>query len=148
MNELFGNVFIGLKPLFWEIEVSTDETYNVWGPGSASIGLKIINDVPVVAFYFQNQQENFFIHINYPSYSAPSEAWMSGNGVYFLLKLVNDVTDDLLESQMVSLSKSDSQKFIEACKGQIGKDPEFIQDSIDFLYDNDFSSYQWLKIPD
>ena len=145
MNELFGNVFIGLKPLFWEMEVSTNENYNVWGPGSASGRLQIINGVPVIAFYFQNQQENFFIHINYPSYSAASDAWMSGKGVYFLLKLVNAVTDDLLVSQMISLSNDESQKFIEACRGQIGKDPEIIQASIDFLYDNDFSSYHWLK---
>jgi len=144
MENVLNNIRITPTSLTWDVDVFTKETANPWGEELASCQLFVINQVPIIAFYFSVPEQNFFIGINYAKYSRCSDDWMKSPILYFTLKLINSESEKVLDYKVVKFSPDERNTFIEACKDQIGTEPEFIDASIDFLYDNDFSTYGWL----
>lgn len=67
------------------------------------------------------------------------------NQVYEIIKEVKkSESGNVLDYKVVKLSKEERTSLIQACKSHIGSEPEFIDASIDFLYDNDARTYEWL----
>ena len=144
MGNFLDNLQINTTPLTWDVQVFTKDTVSTWGEELVSHKLFLINHVPVVVFYFSNPEENFFVSINYTTYNRASDDWMLSPILHFTLKLINSEYGNVLDYKVVKLSKEERSILIQACKNHIGIEPEFIDASTDFLYDNDFITFDWL----
>ena len=117
-----------------------------FGSTEVKYRLKLINGVPLIIFLFSDPNENFFVAVNFPELlQKGNSGWFQKVKIVFFLRRFEmpDTFDHKIPLRL-ELSISDSEEFKNNCLAQSGKSVEWIEATIDHIYDNDFKDYEWL----
>lgn len=143
-----SNDIINIYPnsQYLEIVVHSNLNYQ-WKDCNNNYRLVIINDVPIIAFHFENLAENFFIHLNWGGLRENrNNGWIDRQMIHLVLLYIEMPHTDQVKNKInIVLTMEDSDKLREACKQQVGQTKESVDASIDFIYETNFEEYEWLR---
>ena len=126
------------------VRIITKEAID-WSGDPVEYTMHVINQVPVIFFEFTDPKHNFFIHLNF---SKVIEADCNFQSYHIPIILTNSLyikPEKSINEKYMKLSQKDSLKLVACCIHQAGLSYEYIEASIDFIYDHDQLDYEWIR---
>lgn len=138
MENSFEIIQVGYSSEAIYVKVNSAKPKSTWGEHVTCV-VRVINYVPVLTFAFENDDHNFYVHLNFYEQFDTNIDWISEN---IKLILVQDHNGTETDRREFILTSNDSNDIAVAFANQVGKSFEYIEDSINFIYDNDD---EWLR---